>query len=84
MRSQRTRWASCSAQKNVNLNLKLLFLPEDLVRYVLVHELCHTVHFDHSPEFWGLLSSLIPHCREMQRELRDAWKYVPAWLEMMS
>lgn len=81
VRSQRTRWASCSTRKNVSLNLKLLFLPEDLVRYVLVHELCHTVHFDHSPAFWELLSSFIPHCRELQREMRDAWIYVPAWLE---
>lgn len=81
VRSQRTRWASCSAQKNVSLNLKLLFLPEDLVRYVLMHELCHTVHFDHSPEFWDLLGGLVPHSRELQREMREAWKYVPAWLE---
>jgi YgjP-like, metallopeptidase domain len=52
VKSQRTRWASCSAKKNLSLNTKLLFLSPDLVRYVLIHELCHTVYMDHSKEFW--------------------------------
>ncbi len=81
VRSQRSRWASCSTANNVSLNLKLLFLPEELVRYVLLHELCHTVHPNHSPEFWGLLELHEPDCARRKKEIRAAWKYVPAWLD---
>jgi predicted metal-dependent hydrolase len=81
VRSQKSRWASCSAANHVSLNLKLLFLPEELVRYVLLHELCHTVHHDHSPEFWSLLERHQPDCASRRKEIRAAWKYVPAWLD---
>jgi predicted metal-dependent hydrolase len=53
VKSQRTRWASCSGQRNLSLNTKLLFLSPDIVRYVLVHELCHTTHMSHSKDFFG-------------------------------
>ncbi len=51
VRSQRTRWASFCSRGTVSLNLKLLFLPPDHVRYVLLHELCHSVHPNHSASF---------------------------------
>jgi predicted metal-dependent hydrolase len=60
VRWQRARWGSCSKTKDINLNCKLLFLPDELMNYVIVHELVHTVHFDHSPEFWAKLESYIP------------------------
>jgi predicted metal-dependent hydrolase len=81
VRAQKTRWASCSSHLNISLNLKLLFLPEDLVRYVLLHELCHTVHLNHSSEFWSLLALHVPDYAGSNERLRDAWRYVPAWLE---
>jgi hypothetical protein len=80
VKSQRTRWASCSAQKNLSLNTKLLFLSPDLVRYVVIHELCHTVHMSHSKEFWRLVETHEPRFRSLDRQLRDAWKAVPQWL----
>jgi predicted metal-dependent hydrolase len=80
VKSQRTRWASCSAKKNLSLNTKLLFIPPDLVRYVIVHELCHTVHMNHSSEFWRLVANYEPSYRIHDQLLRDAWKQVPAWL----
>jgi hypothetical protein len=80
VKSQRTRWASCSAKRNLALNTKLLFLPPELVRYVLIHELCHTVHMNHSSEFWRLVSSREPKYKILDQTLREAWKMVPAWV----
>ena len=55
IRSQKTRWGSCSSDKNINLNSKLLFMTEEVVRYVMIHELCHTIEMNHSHRFWKLL-----------------------------
>jgi len=81
IKAQRTRWGSCSEKKNINLNMKLLFLPENLVQYVLLHELCHTVHLNHSKKFWALVAAHEPRYAVRRKALREAWKYVPAWVE---
>jgi predicted metal-dependent hydrolase len=81
VRMQRTRWASCSRRGAVSLNAKLLFLSPELVDYVLLHELCHTVRPDHSPAFWSLLSEYDPGCRGKRRELRNAQAVIPAWFD---
>jgi len=81
VKSQRTRWASCSKRKTVTLNIKLLFIPEGLVRYALIHELCHTEHLNHSREFWALLKQHEPDYKEKDEKLRSAWLFVPAWLD---
>ncbi len=80
VRAQRTRWGSCSRRSTISLNKKLLFLPAPLVEYVMVHELCHTVHFNHSPEFWDLVRERTPEYQALEAELRTAWRYVPAWV----
>lgn len=80
IRGQRTRWGSCSAAGNINLNYGLLFLPPDLVRYLFVHELCHTVHLNHSPRYWALVQSKEPHYKILERALKQAAHAVPAWL----
>lgn len=79
VRGQRTRWGSCSSTGTINLNWKLLFLPPDVVRYILLHELCHTVHMDHSPRFWALLASAEPHYRIYRSAARAGMKHVPVW-----
>lgn len=79
VKSQRTRWASCSSQKNLTLNTKLLFLAPDLVRYVIIHELCHTVHMNHSGEFWRLVACHEPAYKVLDQQLREAWKGIPHW-----
>lgn len=81
LKSQRTRWGSCSANKRISLNCKLLFLPRDLVRYVLVHELCHTLEHNHSQRFWGLIRGWIPALESMHGQMRDAWKHIPPWAQ---
>ena len=80
VKSQRTRWASCSAQHNLSLNTKLLFLSPDLVRYVVIHELCHTIHMNHGNEFWRVVASHEPSYKVLDQALRNAWKTVPHWV----
>ena len=79
VRGQRTRWGSCSAQGTISINRNLLFLPRNLVRYVLIHELVHTVQLDHSQKFWKLLLEREPLGRELGGEVRNCWCHVPNW-----
>ena len=81
VRAQRTRWGSCSRQQNININCKLLFLPAALVHCVLLHELCHTVHMNHSSKFWDLMKKQQPDYVELDAQLRKARHWVPAWTE---
>ncbi|MEO1592637.1 MAG: SprT family zinc-dependent metalloprotease [Cyanobacteria bacterium J06632_22] len=81
VRGQKTRWASCSSRKDISLNYKLLFLPPDLVEYVLVHELCHTIHMNHSKRFWALVEEKQPGHAPRRKALKKGWTYVPRWVE---
>jgi predicted metal-dependent hydrolase len=80
IRRQQTRWGSCSARGSISLNAGLLFLPPELVTYVLVHELCHTKQLNHSPRFWRLVEYYLPDYRQFDRQLRNAGRSVPGWL----
>jgi predicted metal-dependent hydrolase len=81
IRGQKTRWASCSSQKDISLNYKLLFLPPELVHYVFVHELCHTIHMNHSHAFWSLVQEKQPDYEPYRHQIKDGWQYVPQWVE---
>ncbi|MBI2862135.1 MAG: DUF45 domain-containing protein [Chloroflexi bacterium] len=81
VKSQRTRWASCSWHKTISINQNLLFLPAYLVRYIFIHELCHTIHLNHSRKFWALVGHKEPGYSALRKELHDAWRWVPAWIE---
>lgn len=78
---QRTRWGSCSHHRSISLNAKLLFLDPVLVRYVMVHELCHLAEMNHSPRFWSLVQKHHADFRAHDRELRKGWKSVPRWAD---
>jgi predicted metal-dependent hydrolase len=81
VRGQKTLWASCSGRKTISLNYKLLFLPKPLVRYVFVHELCHTVHLNHSRQFWKLVGQYEPEYKQLDKTLNQAQQFVPLWVE---
>lgn len=81
IRGQRTRWGSCSSQRTISLNYKLLFLPPHLVHYLCLHELCHTKHLNHSGKFWRLVEHYQPNYHNLEKELDEAWKYLPLWVD---
>lgn len=80
--NQKTRWGSCSKNKVISMNCKLLFLKEELVRYLLIHELCHTRHMNHSKEYWKLVESFEPDYRELDKNINQAHYQVPIWVYM--
>lgn len=71
IKNQRRAWGSCSSKKNLNFNWRLVTLPPELADYVIVHELCHIVHFNHSVHFWALLTSLMPDGMAHRARLRQ-------------
>ncbi|MBY0294330.1 M48 family metallopeptidase [Patescibacteria group bacterium] len=70
IKNHKSRWGSCSQKGNLNFNYQILFLPPHLVDYIIVHELCHLRHFNHSPTFWSLVSQALPNYLALRRELR--------------
>jgi len=71
IREQRTRWGSCSSKNNLNFNWKLILAPREALRYVVIHELCHLNHFNHSERFWKDVAERMPEY--------EAWK---KWLKV--
>ena len=69
VRNQKTRWGSCSAQNNINLNVNLIRLPEALRDYVILHELVHTRIRNHGPRFWEELETYVADCRQVDKRL---------------
>jgi len=69
IRNQKTRWGSCSAKNNISLNMKLVRLPDEMIDYVLLHELVHTRIKNHANEFWAELNRLDGDAKGMSKRL---------------
>jgi len=80
IRLQRTRWGSCSAKKNINLNRTLVFLRPELVEYLMIHELCHTVEMNHSKKYWKLVEAHCQEYRALDKELKHGKELVERWV----
>jgi len=79
VRRQKTRWGSCSSRGTISLNAKLLFLPPELVDHLLLHELCHTRHLNHSKAYWACVAGFEPDYERLERAVSRGGRYVPAW-----
>lgn len=71
IKNTKTRWGSCSRRGNINFNFKIALIPEKLVDYIIVHELCHLGQFNHSEKFWNLVAETIPDYLERVKELKS-------------
>jgi predicted metal-dependent hydrolase len=70
VRNQKTRWGSCSKKGNLNFNYKVAFLSQEMMDYVIVHELCHLAEFNHSTQFWNLVARSVPSYKEIRSQMR--------------
>ena len=71
LRNQKTRWGSCSSKNNINLNINLVSLPQDLMDYVILHELTHTKIKNHSMDFWNHLGKYVAEPKQQNKKLKS-------------
>jgi predicted metal-dependent hydrolase len=70
IKGQKTRWGSCSIRKNLSFNYKLMQYRQDVIDYVIIHELCHLREMNHSKRFWALVSGICPDYKSLKKELK--------------
>ncbi len=71
IREQKTRWGSCSSKGNLNFNWRLVMASPEVLDYVVIHELCHMKHMNHSNNFWALVQNICPRYKEYRKWLKD-------------
>lgn len=77
IRNQKRRWGSCSHTGSLRFNWRLAMLEPALTEYVVVHELCHLTHMNHSPDFWALVARHLPDVKERRQRLRELEATLP-------
>ena len=70
VRSYKRRWGSCSYKKDISYNWKLIMAPEKIIHYVVIHELCHLIHFNHSRDFWKSVGKILPDYKSSKEWLK--------------
>ncbi len=78
IKEQKSRWGSCSSRGNLNFNWKIVMAPDEIIDYLVVHELCHLLHMNHSKEFWDSVGKIIPDYKEREKWLKEKG----AWLSL--
>ncbi|MFC1536640.1 M48 family metallopeptidase [Pseudomonadota bacterium] len=81
VRLQKRCWGSCSRNRTISLNAKLLFLPQPLMRYVMIHELVHLKEMNHSKAFWSLVERCDGNCMAHRKELKQVSSWIPLWAD---
>ncbi len=71
IRGQKTRWGSCSSKGNLNYNYLLVLCPDDVIEYVVIHELCHRIYMNHSKRFWEKIEEFCPNYRQARKWLKQ-------------
>ena len=77
IRDQRQRWGSCSSDGTMRFNWRAMMLPPALIEYVVVHELAHLTHRNHSTDFWDLVSKAMPDAQRRRKNLRETGRALP-------
>jgi predicted metal-dependent hydrolase len=77
----RGKWGSCDQKKNIILNMFLMELPNELIDYVLLHELAHTRQMNHGPDFWTELQAHVPNAKILRRQMREYQPTIPAKIQ---
>jgi predicted metal-dependent hydrolase len=80
VRGQKTCWGSHSSTGTISLNYCLMFLEPQHLRYVMIHELCHARHMNHSTRFWRMVGSFERNYRTLDKDLNTCWKRIPTWI----
>ncbi|MEG2173116.1 MAG: M48 family metallopeptidase [Desulfovibrionaceae bacterium] len=80
VRGQKTRWGSCSELGNINVNYRLIVLEQPLIDYLILHELCHLRHMNHSAAYKACLQSYEPQWKKFEQALTRAWRELPPWI----
>ncbi|PKM78744.1 MAG: M48 family peptidase [Firmicutes bacterium HGW-Firmicutes-15] len=70
IKDQKKRWGSCSSKGNLNFNWRIVMAPVAVMDYIVVHEMCHLVHLNHSKEFWNLVAEILPDYKDVQKWLK--------------
>lgn len=71
LKYNQSNWGSCSSKTNINLSTRLLFAPQDVIDYVIIHELSHLIEMNHSPRFWAIVAKVMPDYKEKEKWLKE-------------